>query len=127
MSKRSLVLALLVCCAATAAAQVAKVGGTVKDLSGAVIPGVRITVHHETTNQNWETVTDERGMFWVIGVPAGNVRVTAQFAGFRTSVQTLVVNRGDVETTITLMVAAVTDAIEVTSSLPQMNLSSASI
>ena len=69
MSKRSLVLALLMLCAATGAAQVAKIGGTVKDSSGAVIPGVRITVHHQPTNRNWETVTDEGGKFSVQGGP----------------------------------------------------------
>jgi len=112
-------------CAATGAAQVAKIGGTVKDSSGAVIPGVRITVHHQPTNRNWETVTDEAGKFSVQGVPAGGVRVTAELPGFRTSIQEVTVGGSDVEVSITLLVAAVTETIEVTSSLPRIQTSMA--
>jgi carboxypeptidase family protein len=62
-------------------AQEATITGTVTDTTGAVLPGVTITIVNEASGITFEAVTDERGVF---RTPAriGNYRVTAVLAGF---------------------------------------------
>jgi hypothetical protein len=62
-------------------AQEATITGTVTDSTGAVLPGVTIVAVHEATGNQFETVTDERGVYR-IPVRVGAYRVSAALAGF---------------------------------------------
>ena len=56
--------------------------GTVKDTSGAVIPGARITLTNEDTAQTIATATGSSGEFSFSPVKIGHYAVAAEFKGF---------------------------------------------
>ena len=58
--------------------------GTVTDSTGAVLPGVTITVTNAETNVATTTVTDERGAWQVRYLNAGTYDVQAQLEGLQT-------------------------------------------
>ncbi len=61
--------------------------GTVQDESGAVLPGVTITLLNTATDFEQVLVTDARGRFRGVLLPLGPYRVTAQLEGFKTWVR----------------------------------------
>ena len=63
-------------------AQEATIGGTVTDSTSGVLPGVVLRAVHEATGTQFETVTDDRGVFR-IPVRIGVYRMTAELSGFR--------------------------------------------
>jgi hypothetical protein len=72
--------------------------GTVKDPSGAIIPGARITVTNQQTNVAFKTTSDNSGVFIfpVLAVGAYSLRVEAE--GFKTFVESGVeINIGHVD------------------------------
>ena len=52
--------------------------GTVKDASGAVLPGADVTATHLDTNTNYKTNTTASGDFTVPALPVGNYRVRVE-------------------------------------------------
>ena len=62
-------------------AQEATIGGTVTDSTSGVLPGVVVRAVHEATGTQFETVTDDRGVFR-IPVRIGVYRITAELSGF---------------------------------------------
>ncbi len=61
--------------------------GTITDASGAVLPGVSITVKNTDTAQSRTIVTDEGGRYRVPLLAPGHYEVTAQLSGFQTMVR----------------------------------------
>src|SRR5271157_5857943 len=55
--------------------------GTVKDASGAVIPGAKVTLTNEGTSFSVSTVTDSAGGYTFTPVKIGSYKVTAEFQG----------------------------------------------
>ena len=72
-----------------AAAQgVGAIGGTLSDSSGAVLPGVTVSlVSPGTIGGNQEVVTNERGSYQCTRLIPGRYGVKAELAGFRRAVQ----------------------------------------
>src|SRR5436189_5524253 len=58
--------------------------GVVQDTSGAILPGVSVTVTHQGTNLTRETVSDERGEFALPALPAGTYAIKIGLPGFKT-------------------------------------------
>src|SRR5262245_33721322 len=56
--------------------------GTVVDQSGAVLPGVTVTVTNSSTGVARTTVTDDTGTFRAELLPAGPYDVAAELSGF---------------------------------------------
>ena len=56
--------------------------GTVRDESGAVLPGVTVTATNTATNQSRSGVTDGQGKFYIPALGAGTYSVTADLSGF---------------------------------------------
>src|SRR5687768_5760960 len=74
------------CSASSAAAQgVGAIAGTVTDASGAVLPGVTVSLSspQTTVGANQQTVSDERGTFQFLRLQAGNYIVKGEMQGFR--------------------------------------------
>src|SRR5262245_56884565 len=60
--------------------------GTVKDSSGALIPGAPVTVRSQATNIVRNVTSNERGDFNVPLLPPGVYEVSVQQTGFRNAV-----------------------------------------
>ena len=84
-----LVLALLTFAASPAMAQLdtASLVGTVRDASGAVLPGVSVVATHVETGVTAATVTNNSGQYVFPSIRIGTYSVSAELTGFRRSVQ----------------------------------------
>src|SRR4051812_38743827 len=61
--------------------------GSVKDSSGAVVPGVALTARNTENGQTRTTETGGDGTYRFNALPVGSYEVRAEHAGFRTAVQ----------------------------------------
>jgi hypothetical protein len=84
------VLAVVLAVAATARAQTAtgQITGTVKDATGAVVPGATVTVTSELTGSKREAVTGKDGNYAIPLLPVSTYSVTASLQGFRAAKRT---------------------------------------
>jgi hypothetical protein len=111
-------LLILVLSCGVAAAQsgsTAQINGTVTDQSGAILPGVEVTVRQTATGLARNVVSDETGYYTAPNLPIGPYMLEAALPGFRTYVRTgivLQVNSNPV-INVTLEVGALTEQIEV--------------
>ena len=84
----ALMLSFWIYSAVPAMAQgVGAIGGTVADASGAVLPGVNLSLTSSqggTLGGSQETVSDARGAYQFLRLVPGTYIVKAQLAGFRT-------------------------------------------
>jgi len=64
----------------------ATLSGTVKDPSGAILPGVEVGVSNVQTGQRRGTVTDDRGNYLVPLLPVGEYEISFGLPGFQRSV-----------------------------------------
>src|SRR5215471_11965566 len=73
--------------AAVASAQVdtGVILGTVRDPSGAVLPGATVTLTHQQTGIATRATTDSRGNYEAPGLAIGTYNVTVSLPGFRTA------------------------------------------
>src|SRR2546425_3219583 len=101
--------------AALWAQSTAQINGTVKDQSGAVMPGVDVTVTQTATGLMRTAVTNETGSYVFANLPIGPYRLEAALPGFRTYVQTGIVLLGgsNPEINAVLTVGQVAEAVEV--------------
>src|SRR2546425_8899936 len=93
----------------------AQIAGTVRDQSGAVLPGVEVTMTQAETGVARSAVANETGSYVLSNLPIGPYRLEAGLPGFRTFVQTgivLQVNGSPVINPI-LEVGQVTEQVEV--------------
>jgi hypothetical protein len=102
-------------CSSALAQATAQISGTVKDQSGAVLPGVEVTVTKTDTAILRTTITNETGSYVLPNLPIGPYRLEAGLPGFRTFAQTgivLQVNSSPVINAV-LEVGQVSEQIEV--------------
>src|SRR5580704_15876365 len=64
------------------------ISGTVKDSSGAVLPGAKVVVQNEDTGISRTLDADENGHYSVPSLNPGSYRVTGTRDGFQTEVRT---------------------------------------
>ena len=115
-------LASVVTCGSVWAQATAQISGTVKDQSGAVLPGVEITATQTETGISRNTVTNETGSYVLPNIATGPYRVEATLPGFRTFVQTGIVLQVGSNPVInpTLEVGQVTEQVEVQANVAQV-------
>ncbi|MGH9338973.1 MAG: TonB-dependent receptor domain-containing protein [Acidobacteriota bacterium] len=103
--------------------ETARITGIVSDASGAVIPGVEITITHLETNRQILAVTDDEGRYQSVALPVGNYRVSAELPGFKRFVRSGIRLRvQDVAMVdFTLEVGEVTEEVQVVASAPVLN------
>jgi len=121
----ALVVALTFPALATAQSVTGAIQGTVVDGSGAVLPGVTITLVNAATGATRVAVTDDRGLFAAELLPVGVYDVTAELAGFQTRKSPpvpLTVGQ-TVGLRLELGVAAVQETVTVTGASPVLEIS----
>src|SRR5579863_10084897 len=103
--------------------------GTVKDQTGAVVPGAKVTVTNEGTSFSLVTTTGPDGSYTFTPLKIGTYTVSAEAQGFAKAVQThsaLNINQSLV-VDLTLKPGAITQTVEVTSAPPPLQTESASV
>ena len=106
----------------------AAISGVVHDTTGAVLPGVSITVKHSESALTRTTVSNETGSYTVPSLPVGPYEVTTDLPGFKQQVRsgiTLVVGQQAV-VNLTLEVGGISEKVEVTEEVPLVNTTLAS-
>src|ERR1700678_4323169 len=96
--------------------------GTVKDATGAAVPGAAVTADNIGTNLQVTAHSDSNGSYLIPNLPAGMYKVVFKMEGFDLETHTEVPVNGDRTTTVdsSLKVGQVSTSVEVTS-VPLMN------
>jgi hypothetical protein len=103
--------------------------GTVADASGAVLPGVAVTVRNDATGSVRETVTNAVGFYVAPFLAIGRYTVTAKLDGFQTVVEkglTVSLNQTRV-TNFELQPAGVAEVVTVEAKAPIINSTNAEV
>ena len=115
-------LAIAVAAVLAVAAQLApaqelrgRIGGTVTDASGAVIPGANVTLSNDNTNVSSTTHTSAAGQYLFDFVLPGMYTLTVESEGFRSFRQQniLVQTRADITVDSALALGAITETVTV--------------
>ncbi|MBI3684206.1 MAG: TonB-dependent receptor [Acidobacteria bacterium] len=108
---------VLICRALLAQAQYGSIGGTVKDTTGAAVPGVAITIVNTGTGQATQVASGQDGRYLAPQLLPATYNVSVEHASFkRFTVTNVKVNiNQNVEQDLTLEVGAVSESISVSS------------
>jgi hypothetical protein len=98
---------------------VGRISGTVRDSSGAVVPGVNVTVTNAATNLVRTAAADADGFYTVTNLPVGSYVVSAEGQGFKKSEQVGVALTADARLTVdlTLEPGQVSETVQITTAL----------
>ena len=113
---------------ALAHAQDTVIGGTVRDNTGGVLPGVTVTATNEAAGTTFVAVTDEQGLYR-IPVRPGLYRVTAELSGFATAARPgveMLLGR-QVTLNLDMGVSGVQETVTVTGEAPLLDTTTSSI
>src|SRR5882762_2897490 len=93
-----------------------RIGGTVRDKAGAVIPNAAVTLTNTANNLTRTATTDEGGFYTVTNLPVGTYSVMVEQKGFKRAVQSENVLAADGRLTvdITLELGEVSETVQVT-------------
>ena len=103
--------------------------GTIKDQSGAVVPGAKVTLTNEGTGLALTTTTTNDGSYIFTPIRIGTYSVEVEMSGFSKAIQSNVtVNvQQQVVVDLTLVPGALTQVVEVTGAPPQLQTQNASV
>jgi hypothetical protein len=97
--------------------------GTVKDPSGAVVPGAKVVVTSSTLVGNKQVDTDGSGYYRFANLPPGKYTITVTAAGFTTLKHDLVLEVGHLPTAdFALEVGKAESVVEVNAAAPQIDV-----
>jgi hypothetical protein len=93
----------------------AQVSGAVQDATGAVLPGVDVTLVNVGTSNERTAVTNEAGLYTFPNVPVGEYRISAMLAGFSPVTKTGVrVNAGvNIRVDVELAIGGLAETVQV--------------
>src|SRR5213592_3449715 len=123
-----LLIALGTTCLSFAQTSTATILGVVRDASGALIPGVSITVKHTESGLTRTAISSERGGYNLPLLPVGAYEITTTMPGFKQAVRTginLVVGQEAV-VDLTLEVGAAAETVTVSEEAPLVNTTTSS-
>jgi YD repeat-containing protein len=123
-------VALILASASTGFSQItsATISGTVKDQTGAVLPGVDVVVKNIDTGLTRSIVTGATGYFTIPGLPPGPYETRASLAGFGTAVERLVLAVAqEAGLNLTLNVSATEERVTVIGASPLVDTRSAAM
>jgi hypothetical protein len=122
-------LVLLLTCTHVWAQATAQIAGTVRDQSGAVLPGVEVKATQTDTDTVRTVVTNETGSYVLPNLPIGRYKLEATLPGFREFIQTgiiLQVNASPVINAV-LEVGQVSEQVEVQANAAQVETRNAGV
>src|SRR4029434_3369841 len=107
----------------------AQISGTVKDPSGAVLPGVEVTATHIGPGISPATVTNETGSYVLPNLVTGPYKLEAALPGFRSFVQTGIVLQVNASPVINpvLEIGQVGEQVEVQANAAQVETRSSGV
>src|SRR5262245_32304953 len=112
-----------------AAAQDATLSGMVADESKAMLPGATVIATSRATGRVFTSVTNERGEYRIVGLPAGVYELKCDLAGFApmlySEVELLVGRNATVP--FTLKLATLEESVTVTTESPLVDLRTARV
>src|SRR5437762_4982526 len=122
-------LVLALSCISVWAQATAQISGTVRDQSGAVLPGVQVTATQTETGVIRNTVTNETGSYVLSNLALGPYRLESTLPGFRTYVQTGIILQVNDNPVInpTLEVGQVSEQVEVEANATQVETRSVGV
>lgn len=103
--------------------------GTVRDTSGAVVPGALLTLTNTQTNTSQTSKTGPDGAYFFTSVPVGSYRLIVEQVGFRKYVQegiVLQVNQA-AKQDVALKIGAANEVVEVTENVSQVDTVTATL
>src|SRR5881296_3626803 len=134
MKNKALILTMVLLiypllCANVWAQATAQISGTVRDQSGAVLPGVEVKATQTETGLARTTVTNETGSYVLPNLPLGPYKLEAALAGFRTFVQSGIFLQVDSSPVVNpvLEVGRVAESIEVQANVAQVETRSTAV
>ena len=105
------------------------VTGTVKDPTGAVVTGAKVTIKNEDTGFTREVLTNESGLYIATNLPPGYYTVTIETAGFKKFEKSR--NKMDagipLNVSVELSVGAVTESVNVEASVATLQTESGAV
>jgi carboxypeptidase family protein/putative zinc finger protein len=105
----------------------AGVSGRITDRTGAVIPGVSVSVR-DAVGKTRQTTTAADGSFNLTGLPAGRYELTATASGFKTVEQSIELNPSQLAMMEPVLdVGKLSETVEVTSAAAQLQTESANV
>jgi hypothetical protein len=124
-------LALLLALAIPAAAQVTTgtILGTVRDSTGAVVPGAQVTITETSKGTSTQYATDETGSYNAPFLAPGTYSVAIEKTGFKKQIRSGIIVQVDQKARIdlTLDVGQVTETVSVTEAAPLVKSDSADL
>src|ERR1051325_2612499 len=107
----------------------AEIVGSVKDASGAVLPGVALTVTSRASGLDRHLFTDSSGGFVITALPVGEYSIKAELANFKTALREGVVLQvgQHARVDLTMQVGEVSEQVTVTESVPLLRTTNAEV
>src|SRR5216684_4841202 len=101
-------------------AEKAQLFGTILDPSGLAVAGAKVEAQEQGTQARFAAVSDHRGEYHLLGLPAGHYVVTVEQPGFRTHKQSGITLRiaDKAALNVTLQVGQPAQSVEVTAEAP---------
>ena len=106
----------------------ATLSGTITDSQGAVVPNAKVSVRNTATDVTEETDSNTAGLYTVPNLIPGDYEVSISATGFNTATAKLTLTVGQKqELNVPLRVGQLTQTVEVTSVVPQVDLETSTI
>ena len=98
------------------------VTGVITDPSGAVIPGVQISIRNTATSATYRSSSNEAGQYTVPNLPVGDYQLIFDSSGFKKLIRSgVAVGVGAVlRVDVQMQLGATADSVEVTAELPRL-------
>src|SRR5215469_738952 len=126
---RLTIVCLFTCCALLAQSDNGSIVGFVKDASGAVVPGAKVTAKSEATGVERQTITNDSGYYIAPNLLPGNYMITAEAPGFKRfeSIANKLDANAALSVDIVLEVGVPTEKVEVVASTSALETESAAL
>ena len=121
------ITALLLPAGAIAQSGLARIVGTVRDQTGAFVPGATVVVRNEKTGEERAVTADTQGLVAVTNLKPSTYTIKATFGDFKPTEYTgMLLQAGqNLSLDLELMAAGVSEAVTVTGEAPAIDVSSA--